>query len=116
MQTQSAHLQTGIELFNRHEFFTCHEVLEELWTPQQGPRRLFLQAIIHLAVGLYHDQRGNSQGAVRQLQKGLRKLAGYLPACEGIDTGRLYRESLAVLEQMLAGAPVAEYPRIHRVI
>ena len=36
-------LRRGIQLFNDGEFFECHEVLEEAWTPERGPRRLFLQ-------------------------------------------------------------------------
>jgi uncharacterized protein len=88
-------------------------VLEEEWTPERGPRRLFLQSLIHVAVGLYHAERGNAAGASRQLRKGLRKLAGYLPACEGIDTARLHREALAVLERIEAGAEGFEPPRIH---
>jgi predicted metal-dependent hydrolase len=105
-------LRTGIELFNNREFFDCHEVLEEAWTPERGPRREFLQALIHVAVGFHHCQRGNSAGACGQLHKGLRKLAGYLPECEGIDTERLHRETLAVLERIEAGTAVPEYPRI----
>ena len=34
-------LQRGIELYNAGEFFEAHEVLEEAWTPERGPRRLF---------------------------------------------------------------------------
>jgi predicted metal-dependent hydrolase len=105
-------LRKGIGLFNKREFFHCHEVLEEAWTPERGPRREFLQALIHVAVGFYHCQRGNSAGACGQLRKGLRKLAVYLPQCEGIDTERLYRETLAVLERIEAGAAVPEYPQI----
>jgi predicted metal-dependent hydrolase len=105
-------LRKGIELFNNREFFHCHEVLEEAWTPERGPRREFLQALIHVAVGFYHCQRGNSAGACSQLSKGLRKLAEYLPQCEGIDTERLRRETLAVLKQVDAGTAVPEYPQI----
>ena len=71
--------QRGIHLFNSRQFFECHEVWEEVWTPERGPRRLFLQSLIHFAVGLYHTERGNPVGAGRQLRKGLRKL-GRLPA------------------------------------
>jgi len=106
-------LREGIRRFNNREFFYCHEVLEEAWTPERGPRRSFLQALIHIAVGFYHDQRGNSAGARGQLGKGLRKLAVYLPEYDGIDTERLYRETLAVLERVDAGnSGVAEYPQI----
>jgi predicted metal-dependent hydrolase len=106
-------LERGIALFNHGDYFECHEVLEEAWTPERGPRRLFLQALIHMAVGFYHNQRGNPPGAQRQLRKGLRKLAAYLPACERVDTARLEREVLAVLRTIEAGSPVSGYPRIH---
>lgn len=106
-------LRRGIQLFNNREFFECHETLEEAWKPERGPRRLFLQALIHLAVGFYHCQRGNPAGADRQIRKGLRKLAGYLPLCEGIDTARLYREALRALERIEAEAVVSGFPQIH---
>ena len=105
-------LRRGIELFNREEFFECHEVLEELWTPQRGPKRLFLQAVIHMSVACYHSQRGNARGAQGQFTKGLRKLEGYLPQCEGIDTESLYKEARRALERIQAGAEVGEFPRI----
>ena len=107
-------LQKGILLFNNCEFFQCHEVLEEAWTKEAGPRRLFLQALIHLAVGFYHCERANPAGASSQLKKGIRKLALYLPSCEGIDTTRLHRDALAALERIEVGAIVSVYPQIHR--
>ena len=107
-------LQRGILLFNNREFFQCHEVLEEAWTKEVGPRRLFLQALIHLAVGFYHCERTNPAGASSQLKKGIHKLALYLPSCEGIDTARLHREGLAALERIEAGAAASIYPQIHK--
>ena|SRR5579862_1661582 len=88
----------GIQLFNDGEYFECHEVLEDLWRPMQGPRRLFLQGVIHFAVALYHYQQNNPPGARRQLRKSLKKLAGYLPEFEGVDTAALYREGIVMLE------------------
>ena len=105
-------LAHGIELFNCREFFVCHEVLEEIWTPERGPRRLFLQSLIHFAVAFYHDGRGNAVGATRQLRKGLRKLERYLPVCEEIDTEHLYREGLASLAVTETGAALPGYPAI----
>jgi hypothetical protein len=49
----------------------------------------------------------------RQLRKGLRKLAPYLPSCEGIDTARLHRDALAVLEKVERGMAVPVFPEIH---
>jgi len=96
-------LEHGIRLFNDGEYFICHEVLEEAWTPERGPRRLFLQSLIHIAVGLYHDGRKNPVGARRQLHKGLRKLARYLPAYEGVDTARLHRDATEALLRIERG-------------
>ena len=90
-------------------------MLEEAWTPERGPRRLFLQSLIHMAVGIYHHTRGNPAGAVRQLRKGLRKLAAYLPGCECVDTARLDREIQVVLRAIEAGEAMSGYPRIHVV-
>ena len=88
-------------------------MLEEAWTGERGPRRLFLQALIHCAVGLYHWERGNSRGAAGQLRKGLEKLEAYLPVVEGIDTARLYREVASILAAIEAGADRIDLPRIH---
>jgi predicted metal-dependent hydrolase len=104
--------ERGVDLFNRRAFFECHEVLEELWTPERGPRRLFLQGVIHLAVGFYHHQQGNRIGAERQLRKGLKKLAGYLPEFEGVNTALLSRESLACLDQIAQGGKIECFPKI----
>ena len=106
-------LRQGIQLFNDGEFFECHEVLEQAWTPERDPRRLFLQALIHVAVAFYHSRRGNPTGACRQLRKALRKLAPYLPSCEGIDTDRLFRDAREVLEAIEAGRDVIALPRMH---
>jgi predicted metal-dependent hydrolase len=107
-------LRRGIELFNAGEFFECHEVLEEAWTPERDPRRLFLQSLIHVAVGFYHCRRHNPVGACRQLRKALRKMAAYLPACEGVDTGTLYRQAGEVLARLEGGETVSEFPEILR--
>jgi hypothetical protein len=91
-------LRRGIELFNAGEFYECHEVLEDVWRPSRGAERFFLQALIHFAVGFYHHRQGNRIGAELQLSKALRKLVGYLPTFQGVNTAKLYREGLAALE------------------
>ena len=107
-------LARGIELINTGEFFEAHEVLEAAWTPETGPRRQFLQAVIHVAVGSYHQTRRNAEGACRQLRKALRKLEPHLPEREGIDTARLYRDTRSLLEAIESGSPQPGYPRVYR--
>ncbi|MGH9659002.1 MAG: DUF309 domain-containing protein [Bryobacteraceae bacterium] len=103
--------ERGVRLFNAHQFFECHEVWEELWRPSRPPERLFLQSLIHLAVAFYHHQQGNRDGRERQLVKGLRKLAGYLPRFGRVDTARLYRETVAWRESR--GDYPTDYPKCH---
>jgi hypothetical protein len=109
----NSELHRAVDLFNNGEFFQCHEALELVWMPERGPRRFFLQGLIHVAVGFYHWQRGNPDGTSRQLRKGLQKLDAYLPECEGIDTSRLCREVLSAVELVEAAGAIADYPLIH---
>jgi len=107
-------VREGVELFNRGEFFECHEALEEAWTPTVQPERWFLQALIHFAVGLYHHQRNNPLGAVRQLRKGLRKIQPYLPEYGGIRTGPVEREIRRCLAAIESGERIREFPKIEQ--
>jgi len=102
----------GIELFNSREFFECHEVLEEIWTPTVQPERWFLQSLIHFAVGFYHHQRGNTVGAVRQLRKGLRKIEGYLPEWGGVNTAAIEAKVRTCLNVIEKGETVYRFPEL----
>jgi len=104
--------QEGIDLFNRCEFFDCHEVLEEIWTPAKQPERWFLQSLIHFAVGFYHHKQDNVVGATRQLRKGLRKIEGYLPEWGGVRTEAIATEVRRCLETIEAGGRVESFPKI----
>lgn len=104
----------GVDLFNREEFYDCHEVLEEVWTPTLQPERWFLQSLIHFAVGFYHHRQGNVHGATRQLRKGLRKIEGYLPEWGGVRTGLIEAEARRCLEIIERGARVNDFPKIER--
>ena len=104
----------GIELFNRCEFYDCHEVLEEVWTPTRQPERWFLQALIHFAVGFYHHQRGNVAGATRQLRKGLRKIQPYLPEWGGVRTQAIEQQARRCLEIIEQGGRIGMFPKIDR--
>ncbi len=100
METLPPALRQGVEEFNRAYFFEAHEILEDLWRETSGPLRLFYQALIQLAVGLYHLSNGNRRGALNLLGKGLDKLAAFQPTCQGIDVDALCREAHAWLDRV----------------
>ena len=107
--------QEGIDLFNQGEFYDCHEVLEEVWTPTKQPDRWFLQSLIHFAVGFYHHRNRNYVGATRQLRKGIKKIQGYLPEWDGVDTAAIEREARKCLDVIESGGTVKTFPRIEQV-
>ena len=82
----------GLELFNRREFYECHEVLEELWFAEAGPAKRFYQGIIQLAVAFYHHENGNPRGALKLLERGLGHLTPYAPVYDGLNLQALLPE------------------------
>jgi predicted metal-dependent hydrolase len=107
MDTPPPALLQGVDEFNRAYFFEAHETLEDLWRETHGPLRTFYQGLIQLAVGFYHLRNGNRRGAQNLLAKGLAKLEGFRPRCQGIDVEALYRETRPWLERLQAADPPA---------
>jgi uncharacterized protein len=71
--------ERGLALFNRGDFFACHEVWEELWLRSAGSEKLFYQGLIQAAVAILHAERGNPRGAASTWRKARAKLEA-LPA------------------------------------
>ncbi len=68
----------GLRLFNRGEFWECHEALEELWLPLDGGAKDFYQALIQTAGAFHHVTQTGRLGAARRLfELALEKLAAY---------------------------------------
>lgn len=116
-------LLEGVALFNRCQFFECHEVLEELWRAETDQVRSLYQGILHVGVAFHHLCRGNWIGAVRQLERGLAKLDHYPPVCQGIDVLALVCEARHCLDvlQRLGPDRVADFdwalvPRVRLVL
>jgi predicted metal-dependent hydrolase len=78
----------GLADFRAGKFFEAHDIWEELWQELRGPDRLFLQGLIHLAVGAYHRDNGNHRGATSQWRKAVLKLERYPEGHWGVDTSR----------------------------
>lgn len=76
----------GIREFCLGRYFEAHDLWEEFWQELRGPDRLFLQGLIHLAVGTYHYDNGNLSGARSQLGKAMAKLNRYPTLHWGVDT------------------------------
>ena len=82
-------LAEAIALFNRGEWYACHDRLEDLWHQCQGPERQALQGLLQIAVAQLHLQRDNRRGATVLLGEGLGRLKPYGSEALGLDLGPL---------------------------
>jgi predicted metal-dependent hydrolase len=83
----------GIEEFNRGEYFEQHETLETAWRAEPGPIRELYQGILQVGVACYQIERGNLPGALKMLERSLRRLRQFTPECLGIDVTRLIADA-----------------------
>jgi predicted metal-dependent hydrolase len=113
-------LVDGIAQFNRGEYFEQHETLETLWRAEPGPVRRLYQGILQIGVAFHHARRGNHHGVTVMLERGLRNVRPYAPACQGVDVARLIAETERAQEALAALGPdgLAAFdwrlaPRVH---
>ncbi|XP_010055330.3 uncharacterized protein LOC104443554, partial [Eucalyptus grandis] len=64
----------AVALFNRREYYKCHDFLEALWNRAEEPRRTLVHGILQCAVGFHHLFNQNHRGAMMELGEGLCKL------------------------------------------
>lgn len=79
-----------VEFHATRDLFECHELLEEYWKehPNDGMSDIWV-GLIQLAVGLYHERRGNRKGAAMMLEQSRKRLAVSYLAPLGLDRVRL---------------------------
>ncbi|XP_078181378.1 DUF309 domain protein [Carex rostrata] len=73
-ESEEATFDLAVKLFNRGEFYRCHDVLEEMWYSADEPVRTLLHGVLQCAVGFHHLLNQNHRGAMIQLGEGLCKL------------------------------------------
>ena len=84
----------GIVAFNSGQYFECHEFLESLWLEVGGTQGLFYQALIQIAVAIYHLEGENLFGAISLCDAGLAKLSKIPDTYMGLNV-RSFEEKIA---------------------
>jgi|WetSurMetagenome_2_1015567.scaffolds.fasta_scaffold00800_16 uncharacterized protein len=92
-QTPPEELSLAIIQFNKHEWFRCHETLEELWFGESGMRRDFYQGVLQISVALYHWRSGNFEGAMKLLTTGVEFLDKVDPVFMQVDVAGFTADS-----------------------
>jgi hypothetical protein len=98
-------LVEGIHLFNRQEYFECHEIIEQAWNEEKAPVRVMFQGILQIGVACHHIQNKNWRGAMKLLQRGLPKTRRFAPTCMGIDLAKLLTDAEAIQQELLRLGP-----------
>ncbi|MFK7804268.1 MAG: DUF309 domain-containing protein [Anaerolineae bacterium] len=90
----------GLELFNKKEYFDCHEELEHAWNADKGPARELYRGVLQVAVAYLQIERGNYNGAIKMLMRVKQWLDPLPDTCRGIDVSKLRQDADAVYQQL----------------
>jgi uncharacterized protein len=97
----------GIVLFNRHQFFSAHEIWEDLWQDCRAELRRFYQGLIQAAVALHHWNNGNWRGAKRLFQSGRNYMKDYPDVFLGLEIDRFWQQMKLAVAEALGDDPPA---------
>ena len=93
-------LLSGIEQFNRGEFFEQHETLELLWRAERREIRRLYQGILQIGVAFHHLRRLNYHGTIYMLTRGPQYLTPFAPRCQRVDVESLLAAAAAARREV----------------
>src|SRR5438445_6051984 len=93
-------LLSGIEQFNRGEFFEQHETLELLWRAERRKIRRLYQGILQIGVAFHHLRRLNYHGTIYMLTRGPQYLTPFAPRCQRVDVESLLAAAAAARREV----------------
>ena len=73
---------SGVNEFNKRNYYDSHEYFEDIWTNHILDDRLFIQALIQLSVAYFHISNDNRNGAIGLFKKSIKKLDTYTNSSE----------------------------------
>lgn len=106
-----SYIQFLIQFHGHRDYFECHELLEEHWKEKEAGRRdKHWVGLIQLAVGLYHQRRGNYAGAEKVLLRSSGIIAEHSYSLQqlSIDTDELLNRIYLQLDQLLSDDPYSD--------
>jgi predicted metal-dependent hydrolase len=92
--------ETGIELYNREEYFLAHEYLEDAWNNEGEPERRLYQGILQAAVLCMHALNRNHRGVFSMYARTQVWLAPWPDHCRGLDIGQLRADIQALVSEV----------------
>lgn len=92
--------------FNEGDYYTCHDLLEDMWMTDK--RNYFLKGLLQMSVAIYHYSYGNVKGARLMMQAAHDYLQSYRPVHWGMDLEKIYpfiEACLAIFPQNIDRVP-----------
>ena len=77
--------EIGMKLFNSCQWYTSHDVFEEIWHETGGHERQLIQGILQVAVAQVHLENGNMNGATILYGEALGRLKKFHLSNFGLD-------------------------------
>lgn len=74
--------------FNEGDYYTCHDLLEEMWMSEKD--NLFLKGLLQMSVAIYHYEYGNIKGARTMMQTAHDYLQKYRPNHWSLNLEKVY--------------------------
>jgi hypothetical protein len=112
----------GIEEFNAGQYFEQHETLELVWRAELRPIRDLYRGVLQIGVGCLQVERGNAIGAIKMIDRAVKWLQPFRPACQGIDVDRLLEDAARLRDEIeRRGADQVDrvdrrlFPRVHLI-
>ncbi len=84
--------------FNEGDYYTCHDLLEEIWMTDKG--NYFLKGLLQMTVAIYHYEYGNVKGARLMMEAGRVYIQKYRPRYWGVDLEKVHHFILRCIELM----------------
>lgn len=95
--------------FNEGDYYTCHDLLEEMWLTERD--NYFLKGLLQMTVALYHYGYGNVKGARLMMETAYRYLQPYRPCYWSLDLEKVYpfiEECLRLMPKEVDRVPFAK--------
>ena len=100
--------EIGMKLFNSCQWYTSHDVFEEIWHETGGRERQLIQGILQVAVAQVHLENGNLNGATILYGEALGRLKKFHLANFGLDIEGLSNCVSRRLESLQIGKDLAD--------
>jgi predicted metal-dependent hydrolase len=92
--------------FNEADYYTCHDLLEEMWLADRGNQ--FLKGLLQMSVAIYHYEYGNVKGARLMFKRAEECLVEYRPLHWGLDLEVILlflQEALSIIPDDIDSVP-----------